>query len=79
MQLPAQLSRDNIPEPLPDTSRMFQLMMQNILESAQSDPEMLTTLSQLLGGQAKTSGGAAGAATTEGARLEEVVIVINYS
>ena len=57
---------------------MFQLMMQNILESAQSNPEMLTTLAQLLGGQAENSGGAAGAATTEGARPEEVVLVRYY-
>ena len=52
--------------------------MQNILESAQSNPEMLSTLAQLLGGQTETSGGAAGAATTEGARPEEVVLVRYY-
>ena len=62
---------------------MFQSMMQNILELVQSDPEMLSTLTQRL---VETSGGAEGAATTEGgdqqstlaARPEEVVIVRYY-
>ena len=40
-------------------------MMQNILESAQSNPEMLTTLAQLLGGQTETSVGAEEAAVED--------------
>ena len=51
------------------------MMMQNILELVQSDPQMLTTLAQLLGDQTETLGGAA---TTEGARPEEVVLVRYY-
>ena len=44
---------------------MLQLRMQRLLGSAQSDPEMLSTLVQLLGGQAGTSGREGGAAAED--------------
>ena len=81
MQLPPQLSRENIPEPTEsdsesDDSDEDPLLMLSLLESAKS--EMLRTLAQLLGDQAETSGEAEGAATTEGVRPEEVVLVRYY-
>ena len=56
---------------------MLQSMMQKLLGSAQSDPEMFSRVAQLLVGQADTSGGAAGEATARPEKVSRTVRIKN--